>query len=93
MPSQNVKNVPHGTAGGSTINVDLSRIDHAVTRKVTLLANYTTQKEPGTPTRPQFTGAEASKLDYPRTITSGTTLTLSAAEADALVAAGKATYA
>ena len=93
MPSQNAKNVSHGTAGGTTINVDMARIDHAVTKRVTLSANYATQKEPGTPSRPQFTGAEASKLDYPRTITSGTTLTLSAAEADALVAAGRATYA
>lgn len=91
--AQNAKNVPHGTAGGSAINVDMSRIDHAATRRVTLTASYATQKEPGTPTRPEFTGAEASKLDYPRTIPTNTTLTLSAAEAAALVTAGKATYA
>ena len=92
MP-QNPKNVSHGTAGGTAINVDMARIDHGQTKRVTLSASYATTKEAGTPTRPQFTGAEASKLDYPRTIASGTTLVLSAAEADALVAAGKATYA
>lgn len=91
--AQNSKAVAHGTAGGTAINPDLSRIDHGQTRRVTLSANYATTKEAGTPTRPQFTGAEASKLDYPRTITSGTTLTLSAEEAAALVAAGKAAYA
>lgn len=91
--AQNVKNVPHGTAGGSTINADLTRIDHGQTKRVTLSANYDTTSQPGTPTRPQFTGAEASKLDYPRTIPSGTTMTLSVEEAAALVAAGKATYA
>jgi hypothetical protein len=93
MPSPNAKNVSHGTAGGSAINVDMARIDHAVTKRVTLTANYDIKREAGTPSHPQFTGAEASKLDYPRTVTSGQTLTLSAAEADALVAAGKATYA
>lgn len=93
MPSPNAKNVPHGVAGGTTINVDMARIDHAVTRRVTLTANYTTQTAAGMPTRPEFTGAEASKLDYPRTLPSGTTLILSAAEAAALVTAGKATYA
>lgn len=91
--AQNAKTVSHGTAGGSTINANLARIDHGQTRRVTLSANYDTSKQPGTPTRPQFTGAEASKLDYPRTIPSGTTLTLSTEEAAALVAAGKATYA
>lgn len=93
MPSQNAKSVPHGTAGGTAINADLSRIDHARTRKVTLGANYAITREAGTPVRPQFTGAEPGKLDFPRTLNSGTTVTLSAEEAAALVAAGKATYA
>ena len=91
--AQNAKTVSHGTAGGSTINADMARIDHGQTKRVTLSASYDTARHPGTPTRPQFTGAEASKLDYPRTIPSGTVLTLSVEEAAALVAAGRATYA
>lgn len=89
----NQKLVQHGTAGGTPINVDLARIDHSITKKVTLSANYTILTGTGIPTRPSFTGASPSNLEYPRTINSGTTLTLHAAEADALVAAGKASYA
>lgn len=88
----NAKNVPHGTAGGTPINVDLSRIDHGSTRKVQLSANYAIQREAGMPTRPGLTGASQANLEYPRTLTSGTQIVLSAEEAAALVAAGKATY-
>ena len=90
--AQNTKSVKSGTAGGVAIFADLSRIDHATTRRVTLSANYDITREAGTPSRPQFAGAEQAKLDFPRTVTSGTVLTLSAEEAAALVAAGKATY-
>lgn len=85
--------VKYGTAGGVDIMVDHSvRIDPA-TRKVTLSADYlTSRREPGTPTRTQMTGAEAVRHDTPRTIPSGTTMTLSSGEAAALVAAGKASY-
>jgi hypothetical protein len=75
------------------INVDRPHIDHSVPVKVLLSADYTTAvRQPGEPTRPGMTGAAAASLDFPRTIASGTTLSLLKAEADALVAAGKATY-
>jgi hypothetical protein len=83
----------YGVAGGVNINVDHSRIEHGAPVKVTLTANYAINaRPPGAPTRPGMTGAAAASLDYPRTILSGTVLSLLKAEADALVAAGKATY-
>ena len=82
----------YGTAGGTAINVDHTRLDHSAPVKVLLSAPYTISRDPGAPTRPSFTGAAAASLDYPRTVASGTTLSLLAAEAAALVAAGKATY-
>jgi hypothetical protein len=84
----------YGTAGGVDINVDHARIDHSVPVKVQLSVDYTTvARAPGAPTRPGLTGRDAAHLDFPRTHTSGTVLTLLKHEADALVAAGKATYA
>jgi len=88
----NAKNVQHGTAGATPINVDLSRIDHGSTRKVQLTSNYTLLCGAGIPTRPGMTGASQANLEYPRTLSSGTQITLSAEEAAALVTAGKATY-
>jgi hypothetical protein len=82
--------VKHGTAGGVTINADISRIDHSVSVKVLLSAPYIIQNSPGIPTRPGLTGASAANLDYPRTLASGTVQTFLAHEAAALVAAGKA---
>jgi hypothetical protein len=83
----------YGTAGGVDINVDHARIDHSVPVKVQLTANYTTSvRPPGAPSRPGMTGAATAGLDSPRTILSGTVLSLLKAEADALVAAGKASY-
>jgi len=89
------RNTQVGSAGGTVINVDLRPINHAVSKKVTLSANYTTAYPPGYPSPPDMTGAEvkAGKLNYPKTINSGTTIALLGAEADALVAAGKASYA
>ncbi len=84
--------VLHGTAGGTPINVDVSRIEHGFTRKVQLSASYAMSNSPGIPARPGFTGAAAANLDYPRTVSSGTVLTLLPGEAAALVAAGKASY-
>jgi hypothetical protein len=88
----NAKLIQHGTAGGVAINADVSRIDHSVSVRVQLSAAYTMLNSPGLPTRPGFTGAAAANLDYPRTVNSGTILTLHAHEAAALVAAGKASY-
>jgi len=89
----NAKLVQHGTAGATPINVDLARIEHGSPVKVHLTSNYTILCGGGIPTRPNFTGAAAANLEYPRTIPSGTTLTLLKGEADALVTAGVATYA
>lgn len=88
----NQSNVQHGTAGGTAINVDLTRLDHSVPVKVLLSASYTTVHPPGIPSRPSMTGCAVANLDYPRTIANGTTLSLLKHEADALVAAGKASY-
>jgi hypothetical protein len=91
--SINPSPVKHGTAGGVEINVDFSRIDHAAAPvHVTLSADYMMLRPPGAPTRPGFTGSSPPNLDYPRTVTSGTRILVSKAEADALVAAGKASY-
>jgi hypothetical protein len=90
--SNNPSLVAHGTAGGTAINVDLSRLEHAAPVKVQLTASYSTLHPPGAPTRPSMTGCPASGLDFPKTVNSGQVLSLLAAEAAALVAAGKATY-
>jgi uncharacterized protein (DUF2345 family) len=88
----NPKLVLHGTAGGTAINVDMARIEHGAPVKVQLSASYAMIDGPGIPSRPSMTGAAAANLDYPRTIASGTTLSLLKGEADALVTAGKASY-
>lgn len=82
----------HGTAGATPINVDVKRIEHGTLAKVQLTTTYTRLHPPGMPAPPGMTGVAASGLDYPRTIPSGTTLTLFKHEADALVAAGAAVY-
>lgn len=89
----NAKLVQHGSVGGTAINVDMARIEHGAPVKVHLTSNYAMLSGPGIPTRPSMTGAPVANLDYPRTIVSGTTLTLLKGEADALVTAGAATYA
>lgn len=88
----NAKLVQHGTAGGTAINADVSRMEHSVSVRIQLSAAYTMLNSPGIPTRPGFTGAAAANLDYPRTVASGQIMTLLAHEAAALVAAGKASY-
>ena len=90
--ANNPKLVSHGTVGGTAINVDMARIDHSAPVKVQLSGSYVRSVAPGGVTAPGMTGAAAANLDYPRTINSGTILTLIKAEADALVAAGKASY-
>lgn len=91
MSNQNL--VQHGTVGVTPINVDVTRVDHSVPVKVHLTSNYAMLHPPGMPARPSFTGVAAANLEYPRTVTSGTTLTLLKGEADALVTVGAATYA
>lgn len=88
----NARNEQTGTAGGTAINADMSRIDHSVSVRVQLSASYVTLHNPGDPSRPEFTGAAAGSLDFQKTISSSTTLHLLAHEAAALVAAGKANY-
>ena len=85
------RNTKAGTAGGSEIDVDLSPLNSAVPTRVTLSANYVLSYPPGYPSPPGMTGCAAANLYYPRTITSGTQIKLLAAEAAALIAAGKAT--
>jgi len=91
--SVNSRTVNYGTAGGSQINVDHGpRIEHGAPVKVQLSANYTLSRDPGSPTRPSMTGCAVANMDIPnRVVTSGTIITVLKAEADALVAAGKAT--
>jgi len=88
----NPKLVNTGTAGGTAINADMSRIEPSAPVRVQLSANYATLHNPGDPTRPDFTGCAVGNLDFPKTVPSGTILHLLAAEAAALVTAGKAAY-
>lgn len=93
MPTINPKLVTHGTVNGTAVQVDLSRLETGFTKRVTLSMNYAAVTGPGIPARPCFTGCAAANLDSAKTIPSGTTLTLLAGEAAALVAAGAASYA
>ncbi len=90
--ASNPRSVQTGTAGGTPINVDVSRLDHSTAVRVQLSASYMTTHNPGDVTRPGFTGCDVANLDFPKTIASGTILSLLAHEAAALVAAGKASY-
>jgi hypothetical protein len=89
MP-ETARPVPTGTAGGTGINVDLRPLDCSAPQTVNLSANYTIAYPPGYPSPPSMTGCAAANLSYPRTIASGQPLTLTKAEAAALIAAGKA---
>lgn len=91
MPEGN-RNQTTGTANATPVNVDTKHLGHAVSVKVQLSINYSKANPPGWPTAPSMTGAAAASLDYPRTHLSGAILTLLKPEADALVAAGAATY-
>lgn len=88
----NPKTEQVGTAGGTAINVDMSRIESSAPVRVLTSASYTTTRNPGDPSRPSMTGAAFASLDYPRTVASSTVLSLLSAEAAALVTAGKASY-
>jgi len=89
----NPRNEQTGSCGATAINADMTRIESSAPAIVQLTANYTTQQNPGDPSRPGLTGAAFSNLDSPgRTFASGTQLTLLYQEAQALVTAGKATW-
>jgi hypothetical protein len=81
-----------GTAAGVDINPNTLPFDHAVGKKVQLSADYILAHPPGFPSPPFMTGvAPGSLRKGTQTITSGTQIVLGKAEADALIAAGKAT--
>jgi len=91
----NARTSRYGVAGGTNIDVDLAPNIGNDVRRVTLSADYTLGTlAPGVPQRAQYTGcAVAARKGAGDVIASGTTLTLQAPEAAALVAAGKASYA
>lgn len=84
--------VQHGTVGVTAINVDVSRVEHSAPVRVQLSGNYARVHPPGVPSPPAMTGAAVANLDYPKTIPSGSVLSFLKHEADALVAAGVASY-
>ena len=89
--AEGTRSVKAGVAAGVDINVDHRPFDHAVPKKVQLSADYAFTPAPGSITPPDMTGAAPSKLmRSTQTRTNGTTVTLLKAEADALIAAGKA---
>jgi len=89
----NAKNVSHGLVGATPILVNMARIESSASVKVVLSSSYARATSTGTPSAPSMTGCASAGLDYPRTIASGVTLSLHKHEADALVAAGAASYA
>ena len=89
----NAKNVAHGMVGATPILVNMARIESSAPVKVVLSAAYARATSAGTPSPPSMTGCASAGLDYPRTVNSGVTLSLLKHEADALVAAGAASYA
>jgi len=91
--SESARQVETGTVGGSPIYADVTSIGSAVPVAITLSTDYAMLEPPGFPFRASFTGATAGNLQYPRTVPSGTTLSVLKCEADALVIAGAASYA
>jgi hypothetical protein len=89
--SEGARLVQLGTVGGSPINADVKTIGSAVPVAVTLSADYAMLDPPGFPFRASFTGAATPQ--YPHTVPSGTTISVLACEATALVAAGAAVLA
>ena len=80
------------TNGGSTpIQADVTSLGGAVA--VTLSTDYALLDPPGYPFRASFTGSRAPDLQYPRTVVSGSTISVLKCEADALVNAGAAALA
>jgi hypothetical protein len=81
-----------GMVGDTEIRADATHLSPARPVRVTLSSDYELLNPPGWPERPHFTGAEHA-LRFPRTILARVTVALLKPEADALVAAGAATYA
>ena len=81
-----------GTVGGVAVTGDVVPVAGLAKRAVTLSSNYVRKPPPGWP-RVDAGAPLPSFTAYPQTIPSGTTLTLFAAEAAALVAGNFATYA
>jgi len=80
------------TNGGSTpIQADVTSLGVAVA--VTLSTDYAMLDPPGYPFRASFTGSRAPDLQYPRTVVSGSTISVLRCESVALIAAGAATLA
>ena len=79
-----------GTANGTAIYIDISRLEYDYTVAVQLTAPYSMLVPPGMATRPDFTGCASSRLDAARTVATGTVLNLRPPEAAALIAAGAA---
>lgn len=61
--------------------------------RITLSKDFAQEHPPGWPAPPSQTGVDAPHLHYPRTIASGTTVTMFACVAAALIAASAATAA
>ena len=80
------------TNGGSTlIQADVTSLGSDVALAVVLSMDYAMLDPPGYPFRASFTGSRAPDLQYPRTVVSGSTISVLKCEADALVNAGAAT--
>ena len=87
----NPRNVAVGIANGSTVYADVTTLGSDVAVRVTLTADYTMLQPDGAffvgfPFRPQFTGAATPQ--HPHVVSNGTTLTVLACEATAIVNAG-----
>ena len=83
-------------AGATPIQADVTFIDGTVPpTSVTLTTDYAMIEpvEGGYPARPFTIGRDQADIEYPRTITSGSTVALFACEADALINAGAAVLA
>jgi hypothetical protein len=93
--SESARLVQTGTVSGTPIQVDVTSLGSAVPVSVTLSVDYVLSdpRPPGFPFRPGMTGTDAADLDYPRTIPNGTTVSLLACEANALINAGVASLA
>ena len=91
--TESARLVQLGTVNATPIQADVTVLGDTVA--VLLSADYVLAdpRPPGFPFRPSWTGSAPPHGDAGRTIPAGTTLTLLACEAAALIAAGAATRA
>ena len=75
----------------TAVNADVKSLGSDVPVKVALSSNYQLLEPPGWPARPFNVGA--ATREYGRTISSGSTVALLAAEANAVVGAGGGSFA